>query len=129
MIDELIEQQLDNLSDELAQLGFDVRFGHFHYNFLDRVENLYILSEVIADELGVEPDDLPKNFGVQRGYSGGGVHSALYKTEVHKLPKNKQAKARQALDLFEKYFWQILDDVDNEASDAGELELWQSTKL
>ena len=107
-IDDVIRDNLENLQAELKKENIEVNIEDFHYSFMDRVENLYIKSELLYPD-----EDIPNNFGVNRGYNGGGMHSSLQKTEVYKLPLKRQTKAKRLLGLFEKAFWAILQDIDS----------------
>jgi hypothetical protein len=126
MIDELIELQIEALADDLRALGYDISAKDINCQFLDREEYIYIKSDDIY------PDgNLPGRFGIYRGYVGGGVHSGARLTEIYRLSKRRQAKAQKALEIIANYFWQILDDIDNEAEQAnGQApEVWESAKL
>lgn len=122
-IEDIITNNLSNLRKELQREGVNVELEDFHYSFIDRVEELYIASSLLyGDEI-----DIPANFGVHRGYAGGGMHSGLVATEIDKLPKKRKNKAGRLLALFEKTFWQVLKDMDNltEANTGEELEPWE----
>lgn len=126
MLDELITMQIDNLVEDLQALGYDISAEQINYSFLDREEYLYIPSDDIYPDANV-----PARFGIYRGYGGGGVHTSAQITQIHRLDKRKQVKAQKALDLFAKYFWQILDDIDRTAEEVnGQApEVWESVKI
>lgn len=126
-LDTIIEDNIGNLIGELEKLGFKgLQFSDFEYSFIDRCENLNIKSEKYYENC-----DIPGDFGVYRGYAGGGMHSGLSKTEIYNLPKNRQAKAEKALNLFETYFWRILEDIDSltEANEGEPLQDWDRQTL
>ncbi len=125
-LDLIISDNLDNLITELHKVGFEVKINDLEYELLSRVEYIGIQSEKLYPN-----EDLPRMFGVQRGYSGGGVHSGLIQTEIDHLPKNRIAKAERALDLFEKTFWQIFKDLDglSETNTGEPVETWNSVGL
>ena len=106
-IDDVIQYNLETLQENLKKEKVNIEIDEFEYSFMDRVENLYIGSSLLYPG-----EDIPNNFGVQRGYAGGGMHSSLQKTEVYKLPAARQAKAERLLELFEKTFWAILKGID-----------------
>ena len=95
--------------------GIKLERDQIDFAFCDRCEHLGIASgDIYPDE------DLPGKFGVHRGYGGGGVHTGLVKSEIHNMKKNRQAKADRILDIFQRYFWSILKDIDaNDEELAG----------
>jgi len=125
IIDNIIENNLYELRANLAREGVEVEIEDFEYNLLDRCEHLAIKSETIYPD-----QDLPGKFGVYRGYGGGGVHTALDKTQIDRMAKNRQDKANRLLALFEDTFWQILEDIEAEAKATDpEREFWDSVKI
>jgi hypothetical protein len=82
-IQDVIENNLYELQAELAKEGVKVEVDDIQYSFLDRVEELYIKSELIYGS----DADIPSCFGVHRGYSGGGMHSHLYLQMIVSLQK------------------------------------------
>ena len=71
-IEMMIENKLLGLLSDLKKEKINLELSGIKYNFFDRCENLYVSSEKIYPD-----EDLPANFGVNRGYSGGGIHSSL----------------------------------------------------
>lgn len=126
MLNEIITQQIKGLAKDLQGLGYDISAEQIDYSFLDREEYLYIQSDDIYPDANV-----PARFGIYRGYGGGGVHSGPQITQIYRLDKRKQARAKKALELFSEYFWQILDDIDRIAEEANGRapEVWESVKL
>lgn len=120
-IDDIIEYRLDDLVERIRKEGIEILISEIQYSFLDRVENLYYPSDLIYPN-----EDLPSNFGVQRGYNGGGIHSGLQKTEIDRMTKSRQAKAERILAIFEDTFWGVLKDIDSASEEeTGEpLEDW-----
>jgi hypothetical protein len=125
-IDDVIQDNLYNLIADLKKEKVNITLEDLQYSFFNRVENLYIKSDYIYPD-----EDLPKYFGVQRGYNGGGIHSNLQRTEIDRMTKTRQKKANRILDLFVKYFWQILKDVDSiDEDNTGEpKEAWEKLTL
>jgi len=104
----LIQDEFDLLIQELkSKENVTIDPEDIIYQLFNRIEYLGVRSSVLYPN-----EDLPDNFGVQRGYAGGGIHSGLIKTEIHRISTNRQAKADRILDIFKKYFWQILESVD-----------------
>lgn len=108
-----------NLTEKLNRAGLDITPDDIQYQFLDREEYLYIDSGLIYPGLNI-----PAKLGVYRGYSGGGIHSSLMKTQVYNLPKNRINKANKILDIFEAYFWDILKSLQ-----AEDVEIWDSVLI
>lgn len=114
--DWIIENALIELQAKLKKEGFEIELSDFDYELLCRCESLSIKSEKLYPD-----EDLPNNFGVQRGYSGGGMHSGLARTEIDHLRANRKAKAERILDLFEATFWDILKTMDSvDEEETGE---------
>ena len=118
----LIDDNLTELITALKKEGIYINNSDIQYQFQDRTEHLFIDSDLIYPGL-----DIPANFGVYRSYAGGGMHSALKKTEVYKLPANRQAKALRLLNIFERYFWSILEDFS--ALESEEVAEWESVLI
>ena len=124
-IDNIIENNFYELRAGLAREGVDIEITDIEYNLLDRCEHISIRTENIYPD-----ENMPSNFGVYRGYAGGGIHASLQRTEVHKMNKRRQNKANRLLDLFEKTFWKILEDIEAEASEQDpSREFWDSVKI
>ena len=103
----VIDQNLGNLCSALAKEGITVKPEDFRYTFFSRVELLAIPSSKIYPG-----EDLPKMFGVQRGYNGGGIHRELMQTETDRMTTSRRAKAERLLKLIRNTFWQVLKDMD-----------------
>lgn len=128
MIEEIIDSRLDQLVTGLHRLGYkQVEKSDIEYQLFDRVEHLYIPSEVLYPN-----SELEIRVGCGRGYHGGGMHSGLGRTMVSAFPKKSQAKVEKAVQLFVDTFWAILDDVDKASADAcgvDNLEEWDTTTI
>ena len=107
-VSDIIENNLFELQEKLRKEKVEIDIGNFSYEFFGRCEYLCAKSKELYPY-----EDLPNNFGVQRGYNGGGIHGSLQKTEIHRMTKSRQPKAFRLLNLFEKTFWNILEDVDS----------------
>jgi len=108
VVEDIVENNISDLLDELkTKEGLDLQRDDILYSLFDREEYLGVLSANIYPD-----EDLPDKFGVYRGYNGGGMHGGLIKTEVYRMKENRQARAQRILAIFEKYFWQILKQVD-----------------
>lgn len=125
-IEDVIQNNLYDLKAALKKEKVNIEIEDFNYDFFTRQESLGILSDYIYPE-----ENLPVNFGVYRGYNGGGMHGTLLKTEIDRMTKRRQNKAIRLLNLFEKYFWQILRDVDSidELNTGEEKPFWETLTL
>lgn len=119
-VEDIIQDNLFQLYKELfTREGLIIGTELFKYEFMSRCESLYIPSNVIYPRY-----DLPANFGVYRGYSGGGMHSGLQRTEYSRIPERSKAKASRVLDIFEKYFYKILKELSGD-----DYEVWDSLTI
>jgi hypothetical protein len=126
-MDYIIQDNLEYFTEQVYKKeGVKIDVKDIEYSFLDRIEFLKIDSDILYPDV-----ELPKSFGVQRGYAGGGIHSGLYKTEIHHMPKNRQAKAARILEMFKDTFWDILKSIDNyQEEEAGATkEIWEMVTL
>lgn len=126
-LEDIIENRLYELKAQLKKEGFDVAISDFKYEFFNRCESLGIDSSTLyGDDV-----DLPANFGVYRGYAGGGMHSGLARTEIDRMPKSRQAKAQRLLGYFEEAFRGVLKDTDElSAINSGEeLQDWDGVSI
>lgn len=109
-VDYVIDSRIEELVTYLHREGFKhVTCDDVQYEFLNRCEHLYISSDILYPN-----EDLPNNFGVYRGYNGGGLHGGLQQTQIDRVTKKRQAKAQRVLDKFGAIFWGILKDLDNQ---------------
>lgn len=127
ILEDTIDFHIEELVAKLSKEGFTIDKEDIKYNFFDRVEELYIASDILYGE----DADLPGNFGVHRGYAGGGMHSGLQVTQFDRLPKNRQAKAERMLEYFKDTFWAVLKNADNitEETTGEELQDWDSVQI
>jgi hypothetical protein len=134
--------------------GMEFEFNplDYKYELFSRSESIYIDSSEYLDffkgltdkystedmeDLGIS-DFLPNKFGVNRGYSGGGIHSGLYFTEVDQLsdelktvfPKIDEFLSEIETE-FRNTFWKILKDTDEfiESETGEKVEIWDSNTL
>lgn len=124
VLDDIIQCELEELVVKLNKEGFKFTVKDIDYKLLDRVEYIGLNSSVIYTN-----EDLPKMFGVYRGYSGGGIHSSLTRTEIHTMSKNRQIKAERILKYFEDCFWNILKSIDRASAEVEEVNSWDSVTL
>ena len=106
-IDRIIEDNISQLIDKLKKEGFDVEYSDIEYSFMNREEYVRILSDKLYPE-----EWLPKQFGVYRGYAGGGIHSSLIRTELDNLNKKRINKATRILDYFKECYENILNGLN-----------------
>lgn len=126
-LEEIVDGRISELAETIRKEGFDfINETNFKYSLFGRVKNLYIYSEVLFPD-----EDLPSNFGVCRGYGGGGVHTALQRTEIDRISEEQHAKASRILDAIEATFWAILKDTDKATEEhTGEkLPEWESVTI
>ena len=126
-LEDIIENRLYELKTHLKKEGFDVEIKDFKYEFFNRCESLGIdASTLYGDDV-----DLPDNFGVYRGYAGGGMHSGLHRSEIDRLPARRQAKAQRLLGYFEEAFRGVLKDTDelSEVNSGEPLESWDGVSI
>ena len=112
-VEGIIENALFNLIDNLRKEGVFIEMSDLTWELFSRCESIAIPSEKIF-----AGEDLPRLFGVYRGYNGGKLYEELTKTEIHKINKRQKAKAERILDLFEKCFWDILKATDKAGEQA-----------
>lgn len=105
-VDDIISRNIVELTIKLKMMQIEVTIEDINYDFFSRVEKLYLKSSRIFPN-----QDLPHSFGVQRGYSGGGIHGKLLRTEISRM-NDHQEKASHILDYIENTFWQILKEID-----------------
>jgi hypothetical protein len=123
----IINDSLEYFIEQLKKKeGVEININNIQYSFLDRIEYLYIDSNILYPGI-----NLPKAFGVLRGYAGGGIHASLNATEIHHMPKKRQAKAARILEMFKDTFWDILKSIDSyEEEEAGATkEIWEMVTL
>jgi hypothetical protein len=126
-VDDIIQDNLTTLCEELRKKErVELEVKDFNYELFTRCESLSVKSELLYPN-----EDLPGNFGVYRGYNGGGIHGGLCKTEIYNITPRRQAKAERILAKIEDCFWQILKDVDNadEAETGEEKQNWDKLTL
>lgn len=125
-LEDIIENRLYELKTQLKKEGFEVEISDFKYEFFNRCESLGIDSEKLYPN-----EDLPDNFGVYRGYAGGGMHSGLSKSEFDRLPARRQAKAQRVLGYFEEAFRGVLSDTDklSEINSGEDLQEWDTVSI
>src|SRR3990172_3029724 len=125
-IDDIFDNWIYELVAKINKEGFNITRDDLEYELFTRCEYIGIPSEKLYPE-----EDLPRLFGVQRGYNGGGIHSGLAQTEIHRLRENRKNKASRILGYFEEAFWGILKDVDelSERNSGQAVESWNSITL
>lgn len=126
-LNDIIDYRLDELVSKMHKEGYEIKKSDIRYSFFDRIEELFIPSELLYGE----DIDIPAFFGVHRGYGGGGVHTALTKTEINHLPERRQGKADRMLEYFKETFWAVLKDADSATEDntGEEVEAWHSVQI
>ncbi len=106
-IDDVVESELYKLVEALRRESVIVDMDDLQWDLFQRCESICLPSECIFPN-----EDLPRLFGVHRGYLGGGLHSGLVKTEIDRISKNRIKKAERLLGLFENCFWAIMKRAD-----------------
>ena len=125
--EDIITSELYKLTLALKKEGFkNVEIGDLNWELFSRCEFIGIPSVKLWPN-----EDLPRMFGVQRGYGGGGIHTGLCKTEIDRLRAGSQAKAERALNLFANTFWNIFKRIDEASAKVqGEpLEVWEKMAI
>jgi len=119
-IDLIVDDNLRELIDNLKIEGVDVDLEDIHYSIMNREEWIYIKSELVYPT-----EDIPDQFGVYRGYGGGGVHNAPITTQIERMSKRRQAKAQRILDLFKNTLTEILKEIDG----LTDPEVWDGVSI
>ena len=156
--DEIIYPNLEVMNERIGEVfkkyGLEFEFNPIDYNFelFQRSESIYIpeseylqFFKGLTDKYCTEDLDyldithfLPSKFGVNRGYSGGGIHSGLYFTETYQLSDELKTIFPKIDEFlfeieteFRNTFWKILKDTDEYIeSETGEtVEIWDSSTL
>jgi len=104
---EIIIKNLERLIDRLSEEGVSIGLNDLHYSLLNREEWIYIESDMLYNG-----EDIPSQFGVYRGYGGGGIHTGAITTEIERMTKRRQAKAQRLLNIFKDTFNDILKEID-----------------